>query len=73
MDFSAHAETGTDYQVWTVTADGRPAYVYRDNLGALSIAQNWAKSWNTHHPADVPEGVTFAAVAATSTTTYQEV
>jgi len=64
MDFTAHASTG--WQVWTVTADGRPAYLYREGIPAMA-ARNWAQAWNEAHPADVPPGYTFTAVKVTTT------
>ena len=63
-DMSAH--TSVEYQVWVATAEGRPLYLYRGNLGLAWIAQEWADGWNANRPADVMPGSRFVVVTATT-------
>lgn len=62
------AHQGRECQVWVADAQGTPLYVYRTGLPYLA-AKNWAASWTSNPPADVPGNATFVAVVATTTYT----
>ena len=57
----------TEYQVWAVSPDGTPVYVYQTGLTSLDMAKDLAAKWNERPgQTDVPNGWSHIVVEVTT-------